>query len=196
MKWVKRLFSAKSGANNKSQSIEEANRQLAELRDRVRTIKQSVRNIAITEAAEYCLPMANLRLDELRKYNAKLESSPTPEILTSCLANMEANIAWFAEQEELYPNAPWLMVGGAKSMLDKVKCRYNELLYGLAKTSFDRYKIVINELITEDTKTEETEIMFSQIESLRGFVDTTASNYSECFEGLNNLHNQVEDLYS
>ena len=196
MKWVKRLFSVKSEANNKSQSIEEANRQLAELRDRVRTIKQSVRNIAITEAAEYCLPMANLRLDELRKYNAKLESSPTPEILTSCLANMEANIAWFAEQEELYPNAPWLMAGGAKSMLDKVKCRYNELLYGLAKTSFDRYKIVINELITEDTKTEETEIMFSQIESLRGFVDTTASNYSECFEGLNNLHNQVEDLYS
>lgn len=196
MKFINRLFNVQSEENNKSQSIEDANQQLAELRNKVKTIKQSVRNITITEAAEYCLPMANFRLEELRKYNTKLESSPTPEILTSCLANMEANIAWFAEQEELYPNAPWLMVGGAKPMLDKVKCRYNELLYGLAETSFNRYKIVVKELITEEARTEETEIMFSQIESLRGFVDTAASNYAECFESLNNLHSQVEDIYS
>ncbi len=196
MKWVKGLFNVQSEENNKSQSIEDANRQLAELRNKVKTIKQTVRNVTITEAAEYCLPMANFRLEELRKYNAKLESSPTPEILTFCLANMEANIAWFAEQEELYPNAPWLMVGGAKPMLDKVKCRYNELLYGLAETSFNRYKIVVKELITEEARTEETEIIFSEIESLRGFVDTAASNYAECFESLNNLHSQVEDIYS
>lgn len=196
MKWVKRLFNVQSEENNKSQSIEDANRQLAELRNKVKTIKQTVRNVTITEAAEYCLPMANFRLEELRKYNAKLESSPTPEILTFCLANMEANIAWFAEQEELYPNAPWLIVGGAKPMLDKVKCRYNELLYGLAETSFNRYKIVVKELITEEARTEETEIIFSEIESLRGFVDTVASNYAECFESLNNLHSQIEDIYS
>lgn len=181
-------------------TIEECNNRLNEIKKTLVEVRENNKKIAedvrINKIAKTAIPMANYRLDELRKYNTQMESATTPEILSNSKGIIDLHVLWFVEQEELYPNAPWLMVGGANNMLDRVRCRYNELLYGLAESEFNRYKIVIQQFVTNNARTKETEVIFSEIENLRGFVDTTASNYVECFDSLNNLHSQIEDLFS
>lgn len=185
---------------DKNQSIEEAQNQLADIKNKVSEIKKLNEGIAeqnkINEASEYSVPMANYRLDDLRKQNKILETAKTPEILSNCLAIMEDHIEWFIDQEKEVPNAPWLLVSGAKNMLKKVRDRYNEMIYRLAEESFNDYAIKIKEVVSSEMKDELTTITFEEIDKLRGWVNTKADNYEVCFTELNELHNKIEVLYS
>ena len=150
----------------------------------------------IRDAAEWAIPVVNNRLDELKKYNKAFESAPTPEILSNCLEAMELHIQWFVEQEEEYPTAPWLMAGGGKQMRINLKNRYNELLYSLVNRAFVSYKTKITELVLDDNKQKETEIILTDIDNIRRYIDTGAGNYKEIFDNLNELHFQVEEIFS
>lgn len=175
-------------------------KQLTDIKNKVAEIREMNENIAeqnkINDASEYSVPMANYRLDDLRKQNKILETAKTPEILSNCLSMMEDHIEWFIEQEKEAPNAPWLLVGGANNMLKKVRDRYNTMIYRLAKESFNDYAIKIKEVVSSDMKDELTTITFEEINKLRGWVNTTSNNFEECFTELNELHGKVEDLYS
>lgn len=175
---------------------EEIRRGLSEIREKLASVRKTRQEAAVKLAAEDCIPYATMLLQEIKAYNSKLEASPTPEILANNKEALLSLLPWFVEQEELYPGAPWLLVGGAVNMQDRVKCRYNELLYNFGEKGLNRYKAIFPELVTEEARYEETEIIFSTIEDLRRWVDTTASNSSLCLQELNDLHNEVEDIYS
>lgn len=185
---------------DKKQSIEEAQNLLADIKNKVAEIRKKNEDIAgqnkINGASEYSVPMANYRLEDLRTQNQILETAKTPEILSNCSAIMEDHIEWFIGQEKEVPNAPWLLVGGANNMLKKVRDRYNEMIYRLAEEVFNDYTIKIKEVVSSDMKDELTTLTFEEIDKLRGWVNTKADNYKECFTGLNELHNKVEVLYS
>lgn len=155
-----------------------------------------IANTNLAALHHYTKQGGNYRLDDLRKQNKILETAKTPEILSNCLSIMEDHIEWFIEQEKEVPNAPWLFIGGANNMLKKVRDRYNAMIYRLAEESFNDYAIRIKEVVSSDMKDDLTTITFEEIDKLRGWVNTKADNYEECFTGLNELHNKVEILYS
>ena len=178
---------------NSQQKLTEIQEKVAEIRKNNERIKQDLR---IKEAAVSAIPLAEYHLNELTKYNHTLETAKLPEILSSCENNIKQLLEWFVLQENEYPNATWLLVGGASNMIKKVENRYNEMLLRLAKENFDSYRIKMLEFITEDVKTEHTEIIFSWIDELRGWIDTKAENQQECFNSLNEIHYQVEEIFS
>lgn len=199
-KKVEKKQEALSTEIDKSQSIEEAQKQLTDIKNKVAEIRKMNENITeqnkINDASECSVPMANYRLDDLRKHNQILETAKTPEILSNCLSMMEDHIEWFIEQEIEGSKAHWLLVGGANNMLKKVRDRYNTMIYRLAEEAFNDYAIKIKEVVSSDMKDELTTVTFEEIDRLRGWVNTKADNYEECFTELNELHDKVEVLYS
>jgi hypothetical protein len=174
--------------------------EIEELQEELRKVKEGRKKIdeaiKLKEAERAAIPIAAVRISEIIEYNKTLESIRMPEILESSKANIEAHLNWFAKQEELYPNATWLLNSGAKNFIIDTKNKYNVMLYNIAEEEFNRFKIIMPELFTEVSKRQRVDAIFSLIERLRGFVDVKAENYKECFNELNALHYQVEELYS
>jgi hypothetical protein len=181
-------------------NIEESKKQLEEIKKKVENVRKNTEKIAlqvkIQNAAKQTIPMAKFRLEELRRHNNNLEKGQTPEILENSVMNIISNLEWFVEQEKEYPGAPWLITNNPSKLIEDAKNRYNQMLLRLASSSFHRYEIVMVELVTEVKKTEHTQIIFETIDELRGFADTNAQNYKQLFKELDDLHFQVEEIYS
>ena len=140
--------------------------------------------------------MAESRLKYLKFENENMERRQTPEIISNSKNNIEEHLFWFIEQERKFPNAPWLLVGRATNMLSQLKNRHNELLYLLCKDNFEEYKILIKEVFTEEAKNELTINMLQRIENIRLHIDIKADNHKEYFDLLNDIHYNVEEIYS
>jgi hypothetical protein len=183
-------------SNQEINTIENAYKQLEDVKNSVEEVRKTVNSFKIQSAAIESIPMCNYHLDELKKLNNTLETNKEPTILESCMRNMIVHITWFVEQENEYPNAPWNMVGGALDMIEKVKNRYNEILYLIVKELFEDYKLKMSKQISEFKKNLETEIIFEHIQYYEGFIEKTARNHQECLDSFNEFHNGVEDLFS
>ncbi len=104
------------------------------------------------------IPYSKQILQQLDLCNKDFEKALTPEKLESCKEQLLVLLNWFIKEEKDYPDAPWLLVGGASQMENKVYNRHNELLYKMAKTLWGK--------------------------SVVGFLDKRASNYSLLKEAI------------
>lgn len=111
------------------------------------------KRVAITK-----IPYSKQILQQLDLRNKDFESALTPERLESCREQLLEFLNWFVKEEKDYPDAPWLLSGGANNMIAKVHNRHNELLYKIAKTLWGK--------------------------GIIGFLDKRASNYSQVKEAI------------
>lgn len=159
MKWIKSLFGKQeeirqdviiskdlSQESKQDMSIEQAQQVLNNAQRLVNELKWK-------NDAPQILPIAQQYLKELQAINTNFEDCKTPEQLESCKEQLLVILQWFVKQEQKYPDAPWLIQGTAVAMRNKVRIRYNELIYNLAKKYYGK--------------------------SIIGFIDKSADNYEQ-----------------
>lgn len=134
MNWIKKLF----GKKEKKQAVVTTEVQTESTIEHTQQILDNahklINELKWREVAQKNIPIAEKILKEIQTINNLFEQAKTPEQLESYKEQLLALLCWFIQQEQEYPDAPWLLkgVGTATKMLSKVRSQYNSLLLNLA----------------------------------------------------------------
>jgi hypothetical protein len=181
------------------ESIEDSEKELEEIRktmEDVRSATEAFKLQASVEKYRDKTPSAMKNLDVLKEWNTKMETTTEVRELLRCKENIFKLLDKFARYEILYPDSPFLLVNGAETMKSKFLIRFNEMVYRVAQSQLETYKTKLNILVQHSAKERKTISFFKMLDDLRDMVIIEASNSNECFNSLNEIHYQVEDLFS
>lgn len=141
--------------------------------DALSKARKLVNELKWKRVAPQILPIAEQYLKEIQTINNNLEQGNTPEQLESYKEQLLVLLQWFVNQEQEYPDAPWLIQGTAIAMLPNVRNRYNERIYDLAKRFYGKEiigfidKQAENYIQVEDAIKQELEFDTENVRRLR-----------------------------
>ncbi|MDR1459781.1 MAG: hypothetical protein LBI60_06175 [Bacteroidales bacterium] len=142
------------------------------------------------------IPIASQNLSLLEKCDISILKTNDIDVLyLQYTAGLEF-IRWFLSEETLYPDAPYLLSGGAENYLINFKEQYNEMIFRVAGYHLVKYKHKFHELYTVNARQTHTQKMFIKLDQLNQMVVMDAKNGDLIMENLNDYHSQVEDLFS
>lgn len=207
-----RTYKLKSGEekqHNENSSIEfeteesrikDAHNRLSELKNGLEELKSNRLKIQLKldyqEMLEEYEQLSKSHMRNIKETVQIMKVSNIPEDIEKCHYSILNSLNWFLGQENLYPEAPWLMASNVQKFIDLAKTDYNARLMNLAANEISKYKLKVIELATNEAKHGLTYSTLSYLEGLRVVVDATATNNKECFKYINEAQYEVEDFYS